>query len=82
MTQQVFQPPRGLDEFEEDARWFYENLEKLKKFSGKFVAIKSKKVIASDKNVNDVIKEVEEQGENPSYLLIEFVYSEGTVVLL
>ena len=82
MTQQISQPPRGLDEFENDVRWFHENITKLKEFSEKFVAIKNNKVIASDKDVNNVIKEVEEQGENPSYLLIEFVYPEGTVVLL
>ena len=81
MNSQTIQSPRGLDEFEDDSRWFYENQDKLKEYSGKFVAIKGRKVIASDKDVNKIIKEVDKQGENPSYLVIEFVYPEGTVVL-
>ena len=76
--------PRGLQEFEEDSKWFYENIEHLRErnLSGNFVAIKNKKVLASDKELNVVIKMIESQGENPAYVIIEFIYPEGTVVLL
>lgn len=76
--------PRGLQEFEEDSKWFYENVDNLreKNLSGKFVAIKNKKILASDKEISIVIKMVESQGENPAYVAIEFIYPEGTVVLL
>ncbi|MBS3081455.1 hypothetical protein J4416_00775 [Candidatus Pacearchaeota archaeon] len=76
--------PRGLQEFEEDSKWFYENINHLreKNLSGKFVAIKNKKVLASDKEISLVIKMVESQGENPAYVIIEFIYPEGTIVLL
>jgi len=83
MTEQAFQP-RGMEDFEKDSEWFYKNIDLLRKQSliGKFVAIKDKKVIASDKEINVVVSTIEKQGENPSYVLIEFVYPEGTVVLL
>ena len=76
--------PRGLEEFEEDGKWFHENIGFLreKNLTGKFVAIKDKNVIASDKDINVVIEYVEERGENPAYIIIEFVYPEGTVILL
>ena len=53
-----------------------------KKLTGKFVAIKDKEIMVADNNLEDVIKFLEQKGENPSYLVIEFVYPEGTVVLL
>ena len=83
MTKQLIQP-RGMEEFEKDAKWFYENIEALRKkeLTGKFVAIKDKNILASDKNVEIVIESVEKQGENPSYVLIEFIYPEETVILL
>ena len=82
MTESILLP-RGLEDFENDSRWFYENLNVLdKKFAGKFIAIKNKNVIASDKDIDVVVSVVEKQGENPAYILIEFVHPEGTVILL
>ncbi len=83
MTDQIFQP-RGMEEFDKDSRWFYENIDFLRKkgFTGKFVAVKDKEIIEYSNNLDMVIKFVEQRGENPSYLVIEFVYPEGTVVLL
>ena len=83
MTEQIFQP-REMEEFEQDSKWFYENIDLLrkKKLTGKFVAIKDKEIMVADNNLEDVIKFLEQKGENPSYLVIEFVYPEGTVVLL
>lgn len=84
MVKNISQLSPKLEEFEKDSRWFYSNIELLRKknFTGKFVAIKNKEVVASDNNINLVIKSVEAQGENPSYLVIEFVYPEGTIILL
>lgn len=76
--------PRGLQEFENDSKWFYNNIDSLRKqnFTGKFIAVKNKNIIASDKNINIVVDTIEKEGENPSYILIEFVYPEGAIVLL
>ena len=83
MAEQIFHP-REIEEFEKDSKWFYENINLLRKegFKGKFIAVKNRNVIASDKDINIVINSIEKQGENPAYVLIEFVYPEGTIVLL
>ena len=73
-----------MNSFEEDSKWLYNNLDLLRKrkLSGQFVAIKNKEVIAQGKDINLVIKQVEKSGENPSYILIEYIYPEGTIILL
>ena len=73
-----------IAKFEDDSRWFHENISFLreKNLTGKFIAIKNRNVIASDKDINVVISLVEKQGENPAYVLIEFIYPEGTIILL
>ena len=83
MTEQTFSP-RSIDEFEKDSKWFYENIDSLreKKYTEKFVAIKNKNVIASDNNLDIVVITIEKLGENPAYILIEFVYPKEAVVLL
>jgi len=70
--------------FEEDSKWFYKNIDLLrrKNFTGKFVAIKNKNVIDSNNNVDVLINSLESKGENPSYLVIEFVHPQGTIILL
>ncbi|MDP2673032.1 MAG: DUF5678 domain-containing protein [Nanoarchaeota archaeon] len=74
---------KEINGFEEDSGWFYENVELLrkKKFVGNFVAINNKEVIASGKDFNGVVKLVESKGKNPAYIVIEYVYPEGTVIL-
>ncbi len=70
--------------FEEDNKWFHEKVDFLRKqgFAGKFVAIKDKKVIATDKNIEVVVSTIEQQGQNPAYIVLEFVYPKETVILL
>jgi len=82
MTEQIFQP-REMEEFEKDNKWFHENINSLRKkgLTGKFVAVANRNVIASDRDIEVVIKFIEKQGKNPAYVSIEFVYPEGTVVL-
>ncbi len=72
-----------INDFERDSKWFYENVELLRNqgFVGKFVAVNNKEVIASGKKFNLVVKLVRREGKNPAYILIEYVYPEGTVVL-
>ena len=84
MENQNCQLSKEISEFESDSKWFYENTPLLikRKLVCKFVAIKNKEVIASGENFNLVVKEVEQKGENPAYIVIEYVYPEGTIVLL
>ena len=73
-----------LKNFEKDSKWFHENINKLrgKGFTGKFVAVKDSKPLASGKDTDMVIKNVEKKGENPSYIFIEFVHPEGFTLIL
>ena len=73
-----------LKRFEKDNEWFHKNTEKLQGegFVGKFVAIKDSRLIASDKNVDVLIREIEKKGENPAFIVIEFVYPQGYTLIL
>lgn len=73
-----------LRNFERDSKWFYENINKLRKegFTDKFVAVKNTQPIASGKDMNLVIKKIESKNQNPAYVFIEFVHPEGTIIIL
>ena len=73
-----------LKDFEKDSQWFHNNLNKLREggFTGKFVAIKNSKPLTSGKDIDVVIKTIEEKGENPSFIFIEFVHPEGFTLIL
>mgnify|MGYP001579343328 CR=1 FL=1 len=72
-----------INEFEADSKWFYKNVDHMRKMNlvGKFVAVNNKEVIASGDNFELVVKNVVSKGKDPAYVVIEFVYPEGTVIL-
>jgi len=73
-----------LKGFERDSHWFHENVDKLREqnFTGKFVAIADEKPVASDRDIDIVIKNVEKEGRNPACTFIEFVHPKGFTLLL
>jgi len=73
-----------LQRFERDSSWFYKNIDKLRKqgYTEQFVAIKNAKPIAADKDIDIVIRKLDKEGENPSFVFIEFVHPDGYVLLL
>jgi len=73
-----------LQDFEKDSLWFHKNIGLLRQqnFTGKFVAIFNEKPIASDTDVDNVIKIVEKKSISPAAVFIEFVYPEGYTLLL
>ena len=73
-----------INEFEKDSKWFYENVDSLRKkmLENKFVAVSNKEVIASGKDFSMVVKAVEQKGKNPAYVVIEYIHPEGTIILL
>ena len=75
---------RLLHNFERDSKWFHENINKLRNegFTNKFVAVKNTQPLASGKDINLVIKEIESKNQNPAYIFIEFVHPEGTIIIL
>ena len=70
--------------FERDSEWFHNNIDLLRKrgFTEKFVAVKEKDVISSEKDMDLLVESLERKGENPSYLFIEFVHPKGFTLLL
>lgn len=70
--------------FEKDSEWFYKNVDKLRKlgYSEQFVAIKNAQPIASDKSIEVVIRKLDKNKEDPSFIFIEFVHPDGYVLLL
>jgi hypothetical protein len=81
---EMSQEAQLLHNFEDDSRWFHENINKLREkgFTDKFVAIKNARPIASGKNIDLVIKEVEAKNQNPSLVFIEFVHPKGSIIIL
>lgn len=73
-----------LKRFNSDSEWFHENIKKLREnsFTGKFVAIKDSKPIASNENINSVLEELDRKGEDSSLLFVEFVHPEGFTLIL
>ena len=78
------QDAQVLHNFEIDSKWFHEHTDELRKrgFTSKFVAIKNSKPLASGENLDIVMKDIEEKGENPSFVFIEFVHPEGFTLIL
>ena len=70
--------------FEKDSEWFYKNVDKLRKlgFSEQFFAIKNAQPIASEKSIEVVIRKLDKNKEDPSFIFIEFVHPDGYVLLL
>ena len=75
---------KNQEEFEKDSKWFYENIGLLRNrnLTNNYVAIKNENVISSNRSIEVIIEDLEKMGENPSYILIEFVYPEETIILL
>jgi hypothetical protein len=72
-----------LQRFERDSYWFQENMGSLRKdFTWKIVAIKEGKVIASGKNMEEVMERLKEEKEKPELIFMEFVYPDGYTLLL
>ena len=75
---------KDQEEFEKNSKWFFESISLLRKknLTGNFIAIKNRNIVAYNKNIEIVIRDLEKMGENPSYILIEYVYPEETIILL
>lgn len=73
-----------MQRFDSDSDWFHSNVDFFRNsnLTGKFVAIKNKKIIESGKDIDAVINLVEKNGEDSSMLVVEFVYPAGSVILL
>ena len=73
-----------LKQMEADSTWVANSTDKLKRqgYSDKFVAVDNKKVIASGKDLETLIKTLEKQGKNAAELVIEFIPKKEMLVVL
>jgi len=63
-----------LDEGVQDTKWIAENKVMLKeKYDEQFIAVKNRKVMASGKNYDELLKGLVAQGISPTDVLVEFI---------
>lgn len=72
-----------LDSSEENLEWFSNNFKEIQdKFSNKIIAIKDKKVIASAKNSEELLKTIKKNKIDESEVLIEIVNPSNEITIL
>lgn len=62
-----------LKMLDEDSKWITENYEALKKYEGKVIAIKNKRVIRVSDDLQKLLEELEADREDAAFLLIEAI---------
>lgn len=71
-----------LEKGEENNRWINEHMEELREeYGGEFIAVEDGDVIASDSDEAAVIKEVEEEAEDPESVIVTYIHEEGKIIL-
>ncbi len=62
------------EQFRHDAAWFHGNLEKLRRrHAGRYVAVLGGKIIAEDREIDEVIREIHASGANSRLTFVGFV---------
>jgi len=74
---------RQFEEYEKDADWFQEEIDSLaNKYEGKMLAVKNKSILTSSDNIDDLIKAIEEKGEDPSVTFVSSIPPRDIVFIL
>ncbi|MBM3234158.1 hypothetical protein FJZ19_03615 [Candidatus Pacearchaeota archaeon] len=72
-----------LNSSEESLKWFQENSIKIREeFANKIIAIKNKEIVASAKNINELLIFLKEKNIDESEVLIEFIVPKNEIVIL
>lgn len=70
-----------LNRTEEDLKWFNNNYDSIvEKFDNKFVAIKNKKIIAAEDNMEKMIHKLKSSKIDPSVTWVGFVSKIKTIL--
>ncbi len=73
----------ALVNFEKDNKWLQEHYTEIQdRYEGKFVAVENGNIIASDRNLEDLLRKLRENGKDPAMLLVEFVRRKGEILVL
>ncbi len=71
-----------LQEAEGNLEWFQENFERIKEqFEKQIIAVKDKKVIANARNIEELLKILEEKEIDQSEVLIENIPAKNEIVI-
>jgi hypothetical protein len=73
---------KTLMALDDDSQWVTENYDKLRKYEGKVIAIKNKKIIEISDTVENLFKKLEQKKENSAFLLIEAIPPKGVSFIL
>ena len=74
---------KELKEGNEDLKWLSENFEKIRKeYPGKFVAIKDRRVVLSNTDLNALIDELEKRRQDPGQFIIDFIPDEDFILVV
>jgi ABC-type phosphate/phosphonate transport system ATPase subunit len=72
-----------LKAMENDTEWINAHQEELtKKYSERFIAVKSGKVMAADKDFENVLKELYKKGISPAETVVRFIFKKGYLFIL
>lgn len=71
-----------LKEFKKDDDWFYANYERIQsEHLNEFIAVKDERIVAHNKDLDDLIKDLKNKEINPALTLVEFVRDKNDIVI-
>ena len=69
-----------LDRTESDLQWFIKNQKALtEEYDQRFIAIHDKKVVASDENMDGLVKKIKDKRIDPAFTVVQFVSKERII---
>lgn len=74
---------KQFKEYEKDADWFFNHFDELaKKHEGQAVAVKNRKILAANEDIDVLIKELKGKGETPATLFIGSILPSDEIIIL
>lgn len=72
-----------LDSGQENLKWFQDNSEQIQlEYARKLIAIKGKKIVASAKNIGELLELLRSKEIEQSEVLIEYIPPRGEITIL
>lgn len=71
-----------VKEAKEDGAWIRENWKEIKeKYGGKLIAVKGKKVMASDESKERLLRKVEARGIQGNEVLVQYIFEDNEIIV-
>ena len=71
-----------LERLDQDSTWLNAHYDDLRRYQGKIIAIKDKRIIAVQDSLEELLEELEKKSENPAFLLIHAIPPENIAFIL